>query len=194
MLMARLQPLDLEATTGRTRELLVWVRTELGMLPNVIRTIAHSPAVLEGYLGLNRALATGRLPAALREQIALTVAAVNRCAYCLAAHSALARMAGLSEEAIRDSRQGASPDRTVEAALDFACRVADQRGQVHDRDVARLRRAGYVDSDIAELVGQVALSIFTNYFAEVAGTAVDFPMVPDLGPLRRDPGARRGRP
>ena len=180
----RLRPVDLETTTDRTRELLAAVQADLGMVPNLIRTMAHSPAVLEGYLGLSRALATGRLPTTPREQIALVVAELNGCAYCLAVHGALGRMAGLSEEAVRDSRQGVSPDRAVEAALHFARRVVNQRGQVDDQDVARLRRAGYGDGEITEIVGQVALSVFTNYFTQVAGTAVDFPMVPDPGPRR----------
>lgn len=178
--MTRLRPADLETATGRTKELLEEVRAELGMVPNLIRTMAQSPAVLDGYLGLSRALAAGRLPATLRERIALTIAEVNSCAYCLAAHSALGRMAGLSEEAIRDSRQGVAPERAVEAALQFVRRVVEQRGQVEDRHLARLRRAGYGDGEVAELVGQVALSVFTNYFAQVAGPAVDFPKVPDL--------------
>ncbi len=189
--MTRLRPTDLETATGRTKELLEEVRAELGMVPNLIRTMAQSPAVLEGYLGLSRALAAGRLPATLREQIALTVAEANGCAYCLAVHSALGRMAGLSEEAIRDSREGVSPDRAVEATLQFARRVVEKRGQVDDRGLARLRRAGYGDGEIAEVLGQVALSVFTNYFAQVAGTAVDFPTVPDLNAPGPRPRPRR---
>lgn len=180
--MTRLRPVDPETATGRTRELLTVVRAELGMVPNMIRTMAHSPAVLEGYLGLRGALATGLLPATQREQIALTVAEANGCAYCLAVHGALGRMAGLSEEAIRDSRRGVSPDRKVEAALQFARRLVDQHGRVGDQDVARLRRAGYGDGEIAEIVGHVALSVFTNSFNQVAGTEVDFPRAPDLAP------------
>jgi AhpD family alkylhydroperoxidase len=180
--MTRLRPVDPKTTAGRTRELLAEVRAELGMVPNLIRTMAHSPAVLEGYLGLSRALATGRLAAILRERIALVVAEAHGSAYGLAVHSALGRMAGLSEEAIRDSRHGVSPDRAVEAALQFARRMVDQRGRGADRDLARVRHAGYDDGEIAEIVGQVALSVFTNYFTQVAGTPVDFPVAPDLGP------------
>lgn len=186
--MTRLHPVDIEATTGRTRELLIAVQEELGMVPNLIRTMACSPAVLDGYLGLSRALAAGQLLGTLREQVALTVAELNGCAYCLAVHSALGRLAGLSEEAIRDGRRGVSPDRAVEAALRFARRVITQRGQVDDLDIARLRHAGYSDGEIAEIVGHVALSVFTNYFNQVAGTRLDFPRAPELGrPRATDP-------
>jgi uncharacterized peroxidase-related enzyme len=163
---------------GKAKQLLDGVQARLGMAPNLMRAMANAPAVLEAYLGFSGALAKGVLPAALREQIALTVAEVNGCAYCLAAHSALGRSAGLSDEAIRDSRNGASPDRKTEAALRFARQVVERRGRVSDDDVARIRRAGHADAEIAEIVANVAVNLFTNYFNHVAETEVDFPPAP----------------
>jgi hypothetical protein len=43
-----------------------------------------------------------------------------------------------------------------------------------------VREAGYGDAEIAEVVAHVALNIFTNYFNNVAGTAIDFPMAPAI--------------
>ena len=175
--MPRFPAISPEDAAGRAKEFLVGVQATLGMIPNLMRTMANSPAVLEAYLDFKGALAMGSLPATLREQIALTVAETNDCDYCLAAHSAVGKVVGLSRQDILDSRQGTSPDRRVDAALQFARTVIHQRGRVGDREVARLRRAGYGDGEIAEIVANVALNLFSNYFNHVAGTVVDFPEV-----------------
>jgi hypothetical protein len=57
----------------------------------------------------------------------------------------------------------------------FARKVVDQRGQVSDADIAGVRAAGLNDGAIAEVVANVALNIFTNYFNHVAETDIDFP-------------------
>lgn len=178
--MPRISPVDPENTSGRTRQLLDGIQEEWGMTPNVFRTLANAPVALEGYLGLADALSRGTLGAELREQIAVAVAEWHRCDYSLAAHCAIARTLGLSEDAITDARRGGSPDRKVEAALNFARHMLDKQGWIDDDDVARLRDAGYGDREIVEIIANVAVSIFSNYFNHVAGTEVDFPQVPQL--------------
>ncbi len=178
--MPRIPPIDPANTTGKTRELLDDVQTEWGMTPNIIRTLANAPAALDGYLSLSSALAGGVLPAELREQIAVTVAQANRCSYCLAAHCAIGKSIGLSEDAITDARRGVSPDRRVEGVIHCAQQIVTERGWVTDNDVPRLRDAGYVDREIVEIIANVAMNIFTNYFNHVAGTELDFSEVPEL--------------
>src|SRR5438045_3348534 len=102
----RLCPVDPERATGPARELLAGVQAQLGMTPNMMRTMAVSPAVLKGYLQLNAALAGGALPAKTREQLALLVAETNGCDYCIAAHAALGSGAGLSPSQIEAAREG----------------------------------------------------------------------------------------
>ena len=94
-------------------------------------------------------------------------------------------MVGLGDEEIADSRRGVSPDRKTEAALEFARKVVTERGWVSDDDVASLRAAGATDVELAEIVGVVALNIFSNYFNHVAGTEVDFPEVEGVGQQAR---------
>ena len=178
--MARINPIDVESASGKTEALFGAVQKKLGMVPNVVRTFAHSPAVLEGYLGLSGALGKGVLPAKLREQIALAVGETNGCNYCVAAHSAAGKMVGLSDEDVADSRLGTSPDSKVDSALRFARQVVDQQGWVSDEDLAKVRAAGYGEAEITEIVANVALNIFTNYFNHVADTEVDFPVAPEL--------------
>ena len=81
----------------------------------------------------------------------------------------------MSVEEIVASRRGTSPDSKTEAALSFARKIVKERGLVSDDDVASLRLAGYDDGAITEIVANVALNIFTNYFNHVAQTDIDFP-------------------
>ena len=178
--MSRLEAINPEDATGKTKQLLNGVQAKFGMTPNLIRTFANSPAVLQAYLGFSGALAGGSLRPQLREQIALTVSQANGCDYCLAAHTAVGSRLGLSEQALLQSRQGTSSDAKVSAALRFARQIVDKKGFVSDEELARVREAGYSDGEIAEIVANVGLITFNNYFDHVAATEVDFPKAPDL--------------
>jgi uncharacterized peroxidase-related enzyme len=175
--MSRIPPVDRNTTTDSVRKNFEAVQNQLGMVPNMMRTMAQSPAVLEGYLGFGAALRRGRLPAALQEQIALAVAETNACDYCLSAHTALGRGAGLSEDQLDASREARASDPKAAAALRFARAVVDRRGDVRDQELAEVRAAGYTDGEVAEIIAHVALNVFTNYFNRAAQTEIDFPVV-----------------
>ncbi len=183
--MPKLKAVDPASAAADARELLDSVQEKFGATPNMVRTMANSPAVLMAYVNFEAALAKGSLPARLLEQIALTVAEANQCGYCLAAHTAIGKAVGLTEEAILDSRRGESPDSKEEAALQFARALVAERGWGRDQDVARLRQVGYSDAEIVEIIANVALNLFTNYFNQVAGTEIDFPQAHSVaGELR----------
>jgi len=173
--MSRLTQIAPDTATGKTKELLEAVKSKLGLVPNMVRAMANSPAALNAYVQFSGALAGGSLSARNREQIALAVGQVNECNYCLSAHSALGKMAGLTPDQIRDSRQGTAADGKTDALLHFARKLVETRGQVSDGDVNAVRQAGFTDGEIAEAVANVALNIFTNYFNHVADTDIDFP-------------------
>jgi uncharacterized peroxidase-related enzyme len=175
--MSRIPQINPESATGRAKELLDAVKGKLGLVPNMTRAMANAPAVLDGYLSLSGALSKGSLTAKQREQIALRVGQVNGCDYCLAAHSTIGKMVGLTAEQIMDSRRGTAVDPKAEALVVFACRVVDERGRVSDLDLANARAAGLDDAALAEVVANVALNLFTNYFNHVAETDIDFPKV-----------------
>ncbi len=175
--MSRLKAIETAEADPKARALLDGVQKKMGMTPNMMRTMVNSPAVLEAYLGFSQALSSGVLSPKLREQIALTVSELNKCRYCLSAHSALGKMVGLSDEEIADSRRGVSPDRKTEAVLQFSRRIVEERGWVTDDDVAQVRSTGVSDGEIAEIVANVAFNTFTNYFDHVAEPKVDFPEV-----------------
>jgi uncharacterized peroxidase-related enzyme len=180
--MARLTQISPADASGKAKELLDAVKGKLGLVPNMTRAMANAPAALDGYLQLSGALAKGTLPARAREQIALAVAQANECDYCLAAHSAIGRMVGLTADQIRDSRLGTAVDPKADALIRFARKVVDTRGGVSDADLDEIRATGFDDAAIAEVVANVALHVFTNYFNRAADTDLDFPAAPELEP------------
>jgi len=171
-------PKTIDAAPAASHALLEAVNKQLGTVPNLFRLVAVSPAALEGYLSLSGALNKGTLPAATRERIALAVAEINRCTYCLSAHTYLARnLAKLSDAEITANRNGASNDPQADAAVRFASQVTRQRGHVSEADVRAVKAAGYDDAQVIEIIQHVALNTWTNYVNEALGTEVDFPVV-----------------
>ena len=174
-------PSSIDTAPTASQPLLDAVRKQIGSVPNLFRLVANSPAALEGYLGMSGALAKGSLPAPTRERIALAVAQINGCNYCLSAHTYLGtHVAKLSDAEIDANRRGGSLDAKADAAVRFAAQVATARGHVDDADVQAVRAAGYDDAQIVEIVQHVALNTWTNYINEVASTVIDFPVAQPL--------------
>lgn len=174
-------PATIDAAPTASRPMLEAVKGQLGVAPNLFRLVANSPAALEGYLGMSGALAKGALPEPTRERIALAVAQVNGCNYCLSAHTYLGKnLAKLDDAEIAANRRGGSHDPKADAAVRFAVKVAKERGHVGDADLQAVRMAGYDDAQIVEIVQHVALNTWTNYINEVAKTDIDFPVAEAL--------------
>ncbi|MEM7224398.1 MAG: carboxymuconolactone decarboxylase family protein [Pseudomonadota bacterium] len=175
--MPRIQPVDPATASGPAKELLDGVKAGLGVVPNIFATFVQSPKVLEGFLALNGALGQGLLSAQLREQIAVAVAGQSGCDYCASAHTALGKGAGLDAAELARNLRGQSDDAKPQAAIAFARKVVEQRGQIADSDVAALRAAGFSDGEIVEIVTHVGVNLFTNYFNHIVGTEIDFPLI-----------------
>lgn len=175
--MSRLNVVNPSTATGRSGELLQAVKAKLGLIPNMTRAMAESPAVLASYLAFTESLGTGKLAPRLRELIALAVAESNGCDYCLSAHSAIGGLLKIPQADIEAARSADSADDRTRAALRFARAVIDARGHVSDDELAGVRKAGWSDAEIGEIVATVALNVFTNLFNSVAATEIDFPRV-----------------
>lgn len=175
--MSRIQPLDVATATGKAAELFEASKKKLGVVPNMFRTMANSPAVLEAYFGFSGALAHGSLSGKIREQIALVVGQENACGYCVSAHTVLGKGAGLSDADALSARKGQATDPKTAAILTLARKINAERGHASDADLSAARAAGVTDGEIGEVVANVALNIFTNYFNHVADPVIDFPQV-----------------
>jgi uncharacterized peroxidase-related enzyme len=171
-------PATVADAPAASQPLLEAVNKQLGVVPNLFRMVGNSPAALEGYLSLMGAAGKGELSAPTRERIALAVAEVNGCDYCLSAHTYLGKhVAKLDDAEMTANRNGGSNDPKAAAAVLFAKHVADARGRVSNAEFAAVKAAGYSDAAVIEIVLNVALNVWTNYVNTVAGTEIDFPVV-----------------
>lgn len=171
-------PASIEAAPEASRPLLEAVKDRLGVVPNIFRLVANSPATLEGYLGLQAALSKGSLERATRERIGIAIAQLDGCSYCLSAHTFIGKTTEeLGDTEIIANRNGASHDPKANAAVGFAVKLVRNRGHVSSGDLEQVRSAGYSDSEIIEIIGHVAVNTFTNYVNEALGTTIDFPIV-----------------
>lgn len=176
--MPRISPLDPTTATGETAAQLEIARKMFGGIPNLVATAARSPAAVTAMLSLFGDLASSSLGARTGELIAIAVAQANRCGYCLSAHTTVGGMHGLSPAELAAARQARSADPKTAAILALAVAINAARGHIDDAALAEARAAGLTDAEIVEVVAHVALNVFTNYLNSVAGTTIDFPVVP----------------
>ena len=175
--MPRIPAIDPTAATGAAADQLALTRKMFGATPNMFTTAAQSPAALTAMNAFFAALGKGQLGGKVGEQVAIAVAQTNGCEYCLAAHTAIGGMHGVSAADLGDAKRGAASDARAQAALTLALAIVRTKGRVTDAELAAARVAGLVEGEIVEVVAHVALNVFTNYFNNLAGTDVDFPRV-----------------
>lgn len=176
--MTRMNALSPDEATGKTKEMFTAVNNKFGVVPNMIRTMGNSPAVLEGYLNFSGALDHGTLGAKTNKLIALAVAESNHCNYCLSIHTYIgANLLKMDAATLDASRNGKANDAKTKAILTFAKALVNKKGLVNDADVNAVKAAGITDGEVGEIIGHVALNILTNYFNNTAKTEIDFPLV-----------------
>lgn len=173
----RIANVELANAQGEAKALLEGVQKALGTLPNLIKVMANSPAVLKSYLDVSGNLKKGTFNNQLQEQIALVVSQENTCDYCLSAHTAIGKMNKLDDTEIQKNRKGEASDVKVQAALAFAKTLVEKSGKVSDADLEAVRAAGYEEGQILEIVLNVIATFLTNFINHVADTVVDFPSV-----------------
>lgn len=175
--MCRISAIDPCAATGVTKQVLDAVKTRFGMVPMMARTMAQSSAVVAGWAALSDVLAGGVLGPRSGGLIALALAQANTCSYCLAVHTALGEMVGLTAEERLDARRGCATDAKEDAAINLALAILETRGAVSDDALSLARAAGLSDAELSEVAAHVALNVLTNYFNRLADTEIDFPQV-----------------
>ncbi len=175
--MSRIAIINPKTATGDARRLLDAVETQLGITPNFIRVLANAPKALEGFLGLYAAAAGFSIVKAAQERIALAIAEGNACEYCVSAHTAIGRDAGLSDAEMLLNRRGGAGDARNAAAVKLARAINDVRGDVTNQELDAARGAGLSDAEVVEIIALVALNVFTNLIGRVTRVDIDFPRV-----------------
>ena len=175
--MSNIKLIDPAITTGSQQQTFGQIQKAFGTVPNMFRAIGNSSAALNSMWTSFVALGQGTLGQQLGEQVAVLVANINRCEYCLAAHTMLGQNAGLTAAQLSEAQVGKSNDKKVQAALIFSSKMVSQRAHLSTFDIAEIKQAGFNDADIAELIAHVALNIFTNYTNVSLAVPIDFPQV-----------------
>lgn len=175
--MAHVNLVDPASSSDRVKPTLDQIKGAFGVVPNMFKAMANSPAALASMWGAFGALGGGTLGARLGEQIAVAIANANACEYCLAAHTLLGCKAGASAKEMADAQIGRSADRRTQAALTFALKVVRDRAAVGEADLAALKAAGFDDEAVVEIMAHVALNLFTNYVNVALKVPVDFPAI-----------------
>ncbi|WP_425391156.1 carboxymuconolactone decarboxylase family protein [Ekhidna sp.] len=152
----------------------------MGSVPNVYATIGNSSKALKGILDLNSTLSEGEFSRKEVEAIALSVAQVNECNYCLAAHTAVGKMQGLTEDETVEIRTGEIADNKLKALSELAKQMTITRGNPDQEYINNFFSAGYNASALSELIGFIAVNTITNYTNHIAETDIDFPVAPEL--------------
>ena len=155
----------LEKAQGLQKVLFANINDTSTSLNDCLQELAQSAAVLEDYAQLQSLNLNGHLDALTALRIALTLSELNQCQSSLALHIASARQAGLNSSEIDSNRAGTSQDAKGAVAVQFAQQLV--RGSGHSQKVSPeqwqdIRRAGYSDGEILEIISHVGMHVLGN--------------------------------
>lgn len=173
--MQRIRSIGHQHAQGRAKELLATVEQAFGVVPNVARVMANSPAVLESFLALSKGMSGVAIGGKLHHQIKLAASETNGCVYCTSILCAIGPKAGLNAADLLEGRSAEAKDARSDAALKFAKAVLESKGKVGDDELQAVRKAGFGDTEIVEIVASVVVGCFTNFLNNVADTELDIP-------------------
>jgi uncharacterized peroxidase-related enzyme len=182
-MMTRTTTLKPEQVPAASKATLDAFTKNIGFTPNMMAAFAQSPIAFNAWATLLGSLSKA-LDVKTRDGIGLAVSEVNGCNYCLSVHSFTAEhMAKLPADEILLARKGHASDPKRDAAVQFARKVIETRGQVSDADLKAVRDAGYTDANMMEIVALVAMYSLTNFFNNVFDPEKDFPAVTPAGSI-----------
>jgi uncharacterized peroxidase-related enzyme len=175
--MSRITLIDQHNANVEQQALLDAIQGQLGMVPNFLKVFANSPVALQAFLGLHGVANAGSLSPQTRERIALALAQQNTCEYCLSAHTAIGRKAGLTGDEIAAARAGSSEDAKAAVAVKLARSLVEHKGDITTAELIEAREAGYTDADIVEIITHVGMNLLTNILGKASRVDIDFPKV-----------------
>lgn len=165
---------DIDLAPEGSRSALEAARKKFGFVPNLLGVLAEAPSALEAYLSVSGAFEKSSLTRAEQQVVLLATSVENRCRYCVAAHTMVARMVGASEEVIRSLREGQEiADPKLRALRRFTRRVVATNGWVTDEDLKQFVEAGYTKAQLLEVLVGVTQKTLSNYTNHIAHTPLD---------------------
>lgn len=168
-------PLLPQDTPPESRVLLEQVKRELGFVPNLLASLAHSPIALRAYLAADAAFQRSTLTPSEQQIVLLAASAENACPYCMSAHSALAKfflnVPGDVILAVQANRPLLDP--RLDALVNLTRQLVSQRGHLHSQTIAAFFNAGYSKEQLLEVLVGVGLKTISNYFDHISATEID---------------------
>ncbi len=180
--MPRIPVHDVDSAPEASRDTLKQLEAAKGKLLNIFGGMAHSPALLNGFAGLEGALAEhATLTETHKQAIRLAIAGYQDCHYCQSAYTMAGKAAGLTEDQTVELRGGsASFDEALDALVRFAREAFDGRGHVTDATWQRALDAGWRDDQLLEAFANAARTFLTTGFNHLVDTEIDVPAAPGL--------------
>jgi uncharacterized peroxidase-related enzyme len=150
------------------------VQKSWGLIPNLHRVLAESPAALEAYATLWSIAEKTAFTPQERNIAYIAIIYENECTYCMAGHTNLSRMAKVEPEAITAVREGRPiADPKLQALRQFAAKVTRNRGVVSEADVSTFKAAGYDNRAMLDVLVLAATKLISNYTNHLAQTPLD---------------------
>jgi len=169
----------IDTAPEKSKAALVHAKQTFGFIPNLEGIFAQAPALLKGSVALWDLFETTSFSPIEQQVIYLTANYEHECHYCMAAHSGLAKMIGMSADDIQALRNGtALSDLKLQALRHFTQRMIQARGWVDEREIEAFLAAGYTQQQLLEVILGIAIKIMHNYTNHIAKTPLDKPFQP----------------
>jgi uncharacterized peroxidase-related enzyme len=177
--MSRISTVQLDQATGAAAEIFAKIKKAVGKVPNAYLTIGtHNPEALGALLSADEIVSRGTLSKQDHEAINLAVSEAVGCDYCVAAHTAIGKMVGLSEEATRQIRAGqATGNEKRDALVHFVRNLVLSHGTVSDSEFSAILDAGYTEAELIDISLAISAITFTNAINRINDTTLDFPRI-----------------
>ncbi|MEQ1554604.1 MAG: carboxymuconolactone decarboxylase family protein [Ferruginibacter sp.] len=155
------------------------IKNGLGFVPNLFATLGLSDNGLQRYISFQNDKSS--LSNKEKEVVNLVVSEVNNCKYCKAAHTAIGKMNGFTNEQALELRSGkASFNEKYNALVKLAQNITETRGHIDQTLLENFISAGYDQGNLVDLILQVGEKTITNYLHSITLIPIDFPEVSSL--------------
>lgn len=166
----------IETAPTNSQPIIEDVKKAMGFLPNLLATMAESPAMLEAYTTLAGIFDKTNLSETERQIILMTNNRLNGCIYCMAAHTTISQMKGVPAGVVTALRENTPiADEKLEALRVFAEMINTSRGWPEESDLQAFLAAGYNEENVLEVILGTSLKVLSNYTNHVAATPLDDP-------------------
>ncbi|MCV6624206.1 MAG: carboxymuconolactone decarboxylase family protein [Cellvibrionaceae bacterium] len=171
-----LEAISDEVAGPEQAELFSTAKANLGLVPNMYRSMANSPALLRSYLkSYSEFREHSKLSPIEQEVVFLAISKDNGCQYCLAAHSMIAdKVAQMPAALLSALRSGeAIDDSKLSALRDLTIELNQSRGRPSEAVVAKAFAEGYEEEVVLAILVAISAKTLSNYSNHLFANKLD---------------------